>query len=127
MGSSEKAASTVSRQSEELRTNARLLALIYDSTSDPVYLVRLEPGGRYRFVSINETFLRVTGYQVSEVVNAPMEHVVPRANVELVRAQYERAIAARKPIVYEEKAELPAGTRYAEITLIPIFEGDGPV
>ncbi len=54
-------------------------------------------------------------------------HVVPSANVGLVRSQYERAIAARQPIVYEEKAELPAGTRFAEITLIPIFEGGGPV
>jgi PAS domain S-box-containing protein len=114
-------------QPEELRTNARLLSLIYDRTSDPVYLVCVEGGGRYRFVSVNESFLRVSGYRVDQVVNAPMERVVPRANVGLVRSQYERAIATRQPVVYEEKAELPAGTRYAEITLIPIFEGRGPV
>jgi PAS domain S-box-containing protein len=112
---------------EELRTNARLLSLIYDSTSDPVYLVRIEEGGRYRFVSVNETFLRVSGYDASQVVGAPMERVVPEGNVGLVRSQYERAIATRRPAVYEEKAELPAGTRYAEITLIPIFEEAGPV
>jgi PAS domain S-box-containing protein len=111
----------------ELRTNARLLALIYDSTSDPVYLVSVEGDGRYLFVSVNQSFLRVTGYEVGQVVDAPMERVVPSANVGLVRSQYERAIAARQSVVYEEKAELPAGTRYAEITLIPIFEGSGPV
>lgn len=112
---------------EELRTNARLLSLIYDHTSDPVYLVCIEGEGRYRFVSVNESFLRVSGYQVHQVVNAPMERVVPSANVGLVRSQYERAIATRQNVTYEEKAELPAGTRYAAITLIPIFEGDGPV
>lgn len=112
---------------EELRTNARLLSLIYDHTSDPVYLVCVEGEGGYRFVSVNDAFLRVTGYRADQVVNAPMEHVVPSANVTLVRSQYERAIAARRSVVYEEKAELPAGTRYAEITLIPIFEGSGPV
>ncbi len=114
-------------QQEELRMNPRLLALIYDRTSDPVYLVRVEPGEQYRFISVNESFLRVTGYQVGQVVNALMERVVPSANVGLVRSQYERAIAARQPIVYEEKAELPAGTRYAEITLMPIFDDSGPV
>ena len=114
-------------QLEELRTNARLLSLIYDSTSDPVYLVRVEHGGGYRFVSVNEAFLRVTGYELRQVLDAPMEQVVPSPNIGLVRSQYERAIAARQPIAYEEKAELPAGTRYAEIALIPIFEGDGPV
>jgi PAS domain S-box-containing protein len=114
-------------QLEGLRTNARLLSLIYDNTSDPVYLVSVDGGGHYRFLSVNESFLRVTGYRVGQVVNAPMERVVPSANVGLVRSQYERAIATRQPVVYEERAELPAGIRYAEITLIPIFEGSGPV
>jgi len=126
MSSTENQNASGEGQPEELRTNTRLLSLIYDSTSDPVYLVRVEHG-EYRFVSVNESFLRVTGYQVGRVVNAPMECVVPSANVVLVRSQYERAIAARRPILYEERAELPAGRRYAEITLIPIFEGSGPV
>jgi PAS domain S-box-containing protein len=112
---------------EQLRTNARLLSLIYDSTSDPVYLVRIEDDGQFRFVSVNESFLRVTGYRVDQVLGQPMERVIPSANVSLVRGQYERVIAAREPILYEEKAELPAGTRYAEISLMPIFEGSGPV
>ena len=127
MSSAENQDASREGQPEELRTNARLLSLIYDSTSDPVYLVRIEGGGQYRFVSVNESFLRVTGYPVGQVIGAPMEYVVPGPNVALVRSQYERAIAARQPILYEEKAELPAGTRYAEITLIPIFEGGGPV
>jgi PAS domain S-box-containing protein len=116
-----------SAKGEELRTNARLLSLIYDHTSDPVYLVCVEGDGQYRFVSVNECFLRVSGYQVGQVVGVPMERVVPSANVGLVRSQYERAIATRQPVTYEEEAALPAGTRYAEITLIPIFEGSGPV
>lgn len=60
-------------------------------------------------------------------MNAPFDRVVPSANVALVRSQYERAIETRQAITYEEKAELPAGTRYAEITLIPVHEGSGPV
>ena len=110
-----------------LHANARLLSLIYENTSDPVYLVAVQEGGRYEFVSVNPSFLRVSGYREDQVVHAPMERVVPTANVPLVRAQYERAIARREPVVYEEHAELPAGTRHAEITLIPIFEGAGPV
>ena len=110
-----------------LHANARLLSLIYENTSDPVYLVAVQGGGRYEFVSVNPSFLRVSGYREDQVVHAPMERVVPAANVPLVRAQYERTIARREPVVYEEHAELPAGTRHAEITLIPIFEGAGPV
>ena len=121
------ATGAVPEQPEDLRTNARLLSLIYDHTSDPVYLVAVEGEARYRFVSVNERFLRVSGYQAAQVVNAPVERVVPLANVELVRSQYAQAIATRQPVTYEEKAELPAGTRFAEITLIPIHDGNGPV
>src|SRR5512142_2917314 len=111
----------------ELNGNNRLLSLIYENTSDPVYLVAVQQGGVYEFISVNPSFLRVTGYREDQVLHAPMERVVPAENVALVRSQYERAIATRQPVVYEERAELPAGTRYAEITLIPIFEGSGPV
>jgi PAS domain S-box-containing protein len=111
----------------DLRTNARLLALIYDHTSDPVYLVAVKGGGTYQFVSVNQSFLQVSGYRADQVLDAPMERVIPSANVALVRSLYERAIATRQPVVYEEEATLPAGHRHAEITLIPIFDGDGPV
>jgi PAS domain S-box-containing protein len=112
---------------EELRTNPRLLSLIYDNTADSVYLVRVEVGGLYRLVSMNERFLRTTGYRVDQAINAPMESVVPAANVEDMRARLEQVIATREPLTFEAKVELPAGTRYAELTLIPIFEGSGPV
>lgn len=111
----------------DLHASARLLSLIYENTSDPVYLVAVKEDGAYEFVSVNPSFLRVSGYREDQVLHAPMERVVPAANVALVRSQYERAIATRQPVVYEERAELPAGTRHAEITLIPIFEGLGPV
>jgi PAS domain S-box-containing protein len=111
----------------DLRTNARLLSLIYDHTSDPVYLVAVKDEDQFEFVSVNQAFLQVSGYRADQVVSAPMERVVPPANVPLVRAQYQRAIATRQPVVYEEEARLPAGTRHAEITLIPVFDGGGPV
>jgi PAS domain S-box-containing protein len=110
-----------------LHASARLLSLIYENTSDPVYLVAVQDGGRYEFVAVNPSFLYVSGYREDQVLGAPMERVVPAANVPLVRSQYERAIARREPVVYEEHAELPAGTRHAEITLIPIFEEAGSV
>jgi PAS domain S-box-containing protein len=112
---------------EDLRRSAPLLALIYDHTSDPVYLVRVEGHGHYRFITVNDSFLNVSGYRPSQVIGAPMEAVVPPSNVGLVRGQYERAISERHAVVYEEEAELPAGVRYAEVTLMPIFEGNGPV
>src|SRR5438034_1380150 len=83
-------------------------------------IVRDEAGDRYRFLSVNDTFLRVSGYANDQVVGRPMEDVVPAANHDLVRARYRDVIDTRRPLVYVEAADLPAGRRFGEITLTPI-------
>ena len=102
-----------------------LLSVIFENSPDCLYLAEVEPGERYRFLSVNQTFLRVSGYSRSEVIGRPMEEVVPAANHQLVRAKYREAIESRLPVVYFETAALPAGLRHAEITLTPIFSRDG--
>jgi PAS domain S-box-containing protein len=115
------------RQAVALRESEQQLALIYNNTSDCLYLVRVEPGDRYRFLSVNETFLRVSGYAADQVVGRVMEEVVPPANHGLVRAKYQEVIDTRRPLVYVEAADLPAGRRYGEITLTPIPGPGRPV
>ena len=110
-----------------LRESERLLSLIYDSSSDCLYLVRVEPGEQYRFLSVNETFLKTSGYARPEVVGRPMEDVVPPPNHALVRSKYREVIETRRPVVYFETADLPAGRRHAEIALSPILGPDGAV
>src|SRR6516225_1289269 len=83
-----------------LHGSERLLSLVYQNTSDCLYLVAVEPGERYRFLTVNDTFLRVSGYARSEVISRPMEEVVPAANHSLVRSKYREAIEARRPVVY---------------------------
>ena len=56
-----------------------------------------------------------------------MEDIVPGPNHDLVRAKYREVVRTRQPLVYLETADLPAGRRYGEITLTPIFGPDGPV
>ena len=116
------------RQAEAaLREKDRLLTLVYENTSDCLYLVAVEPGGVYRFLTVNESFLRVSGYGIDQVVGRPMEEIVPPSNHGLVRGKYQEAIATRRSVVYFETAELPAGRRHAEITINPVYSGDGPV
>jgi PAS domain S-box-containing protein len=115
------------RQAAALAESERQLSLIYHHTSDCLYLARVEPGERYTFLSVNETFLKVSGYIREQVVGRPMEEVVPAANHDLVRGKYREAIATRRPVVYVEAADLPAGRRYGEVTLTPIVGPDGAV
>jgi len=115
------------RAETELSKKERLLSLVYEHTSDGLYLANVEPNGVCRFLTINDSFLRLSGYTRDQVVGRSMEEIVPRENHELVRSKYLEAIATRKPVTYSETANLPAGTRHAEITLNPVFAGAGPV
>jgi two-component system CheB/CheR fusion protein len=113
------------RAEETVRASENMLSLIYDNSPDSLYLVKIEPGEQFRFVSVNETFLRVRGYRREQVDNAPMEKVISAANVSLVRSKYKQVRESRQPVIYEETAQLPSGLKYGEITLTPIFTADG--
>lgn len=56
-----------------------------------------------------------------------MEEIVPPASHALVRSKYREAIEAHGPVVYQEVAELPAGRKHGEITLMPIVNSAGTV
>ena len=47
---------------DDPRPGERLHSLIYDNSSDCLYLARVEPGGGFLIVSVNETFLPISGY-----------------------------------------------------------------
>jgi PAS domain S-box-containing protein len=110
-----------------LQESERMLKLIYDSSSDAIYLAQLEPPDRFRFISVNQTFLTVSGYSREQAEGRLVEDILPPASHTLVRAKYREAIESRGPVVYQEVADLPAGRKHGEITLIPIVGRDDSV
>jgi PAS domain S-box-containing protein len=114
---------TERRQAEEaLRERERLLKLVYDNASDGLCLLAVEGAEQFRFASVNEGFLQISGYERARVQGRLLEEVVPRHNQAVTRAKCLEAMAARQALFYHEVADLPAGRRFAEITLIPIAE-----
>ncbi len=103
-----------------LQESERMLKLIYDGSSDAIYLAQIEPHEQFRFVSVNETFLTISGYTKEQAEGRLMEEIVPPASHALVRAKYREVIETRGPLVYHEVADHPAGRRHGEITLMPI-------
>ena len=119
---------TERKQAEEsLRDQERLLQLIYDNSSDCLFLVQVESPDQFRFISVNETFVRMTGLARSSAEGQVVEAVAPPASLAQERAKYNEVIGSRSPVVYTQTAEHPAGRRHSEITLIPIIAADGAV
>lgn len=115
------------RSEAALQASERKLSAIYDNSPDSLCLLQVEPGRQFRFVSVNETFLAVSGFKREQIEGALIERVIPADKIEMVRAKYEQVLATKESLLFEEQADLPAGLRFGEIILTPIFAADQSV
>jgi PAS domain S-box-containing protein len=117
---------TERKQAEEIiKASEKRLSLIFDTVSDVVFLLSVEPEDCFRFASINPAFLAVTGLQQEQVVGKRIEEVLPEATQAFVIDKYNQAIQENKTVKWEEISEYPTGTLYGEVTVTPFFDNTG--
>lgn len=117
---------TQRRQAEEaLRASERLLSLVYANVSDIIYYLSVEPGDRYRFLSINPAFFRATGLTESQVVGKLVQDVIPEPAHDLVLGNYKAAIRSKSTLSWEEISVYPTGEKHGEVSVTPIFDDQG--
>ena len=109
------------RAERALREQEQMLQLIYDHASDSLFLLLVEPDDQYRFVSVNATFLEVSGYAQAQAQGQLIEAVMPSPILERARTHLRIVHATREPVTYYETASSPAGLRHGEVTLVPII------
>jgi PAS domain S-box-containing protein len=107
---------------EALLRSEQQLGLIYDSVSDIIFLLEIEPDDRYRFVSVNKAFLQATGLSSNQVTGKYADEIIPPLSHQLVFANYKRAIQERVPITWEEVSEYPAGQKTAIVTVNAVYD-----
>jgi len=90
-----------------------------------LFYVSIEPEGLYRFLSVNPAFLRATGLEEHQVIGRLVQEVIPEPSLTQVLGYYGRAIAERRTVSWDEVSPYPAGTRYGEVSVTPVFDGDG--
>ena len=113
------------RMEEAVRSSERLRALIYDSVTDVLFYLGVEPDGRYRFLSVNQAFLRATGLAEQQVVGRTVDQVIPEPALSKVLGHYTRAIREHRTVTWDEVTPYPAGTKYGEVSITPLFDGEG--
>jgi PAS domain S-box-containing protein len=100
----------------------RRLNLVYQNVADCLYVLSVEPDERYRFISVNEAFLAVTGFRREQVMGKYIDEVLPETSHELVRVKYREAIEGNKTVRWEEVAVMPAGRRIGEVFITPALD-----
>lgn len=104
------------------------ISLIYESSIDAMWLIDIEDEGKtYRFKSINDAFIAVTGLTRAAVLEKTIEEVLPPSSIPLVRAKYSEAATTGHVVDYLEIAPLPSGTKVGQIRVKPIKDENGVV
>jgi PAS domain S-box-containing protein len=113
------------RAEEILRRREQQLALIYSTVSDIMFLLEVQPGERYRVISVNPAFLIATGLTSDQVDGKFVEEIIPATAHDLVFSSYRKAIAEKRMVQWEEISEYPAGRKAAIVRVSPIFDDHG--
>jgi len=113
------------RIEEALQVREHMLSLIYATVPQILLLLSVEAGKRFRFVSVNQAFLDATGLREDQVVGKAVQEVIPEPSLTLVLKKYRQAIRENKSVSWEEVTVYPAGKKYGEVTVAPLFDSNG--
>jgi PAS domain S-box-containing protein len=103
------------------------LSLLFQSVSDGIFLLQVEPGNCYRFLCVNLSFLKMTGLSGEDVVGKRIDEVLPQISHAPRKEKYQEAIRGRKTVSWEESVSYPAGIRVGEVTVTPLINKSGQV
>jgi PAS domain S-box-containing protein len=98
------------------------LSTIYESVSDALFMLSVEGVDRYCFLTVNQTFLRLTGLAESQVRGKYLHEVIPPDSLPAVLEHYRRALTDRTNVRWKEVSVYPAGTKHGEVIITPIFD-----
>jgi len=115
----------VKKHIEEPELNENYLSLIYDTLSEVIFLMFVEPDDHFRFVSVNRAFLAVTGLTREQVVGKRIEQVFPETAHALVISKYKEAISENKTVFWEQVFTYPTGEHVGVVTLRPVRNAQG--
>lgn len=124
------------RAQEALRESEQQLSLIFNNATDKMALCKVEPGGVFRIVSVNKTFLnaaRAAGLSIAEadLLGRTLQDANERVlgvSHEYNRAKHERfltVVSSRQMLAYDDVQDTPAGRRFSATVLTPLLDESG--
>lgn len=97
---------------------------VFDGTKDAMFLIKVLPNNRYRYIRNNLAHQTKTGLSLSDIRNKEPEEFLGEELGRKLSKNYDMCINKKSSITYEETLELPAGKRIWQTTLTPIFEDE---
>ena len=116
---------SLNKYTGEMKLNEKHLSLIYDTLSDAIFYLAVEPDDCFRFVSVNRTFLDITGLSKEQVIGKRIENVLPESAHALAISKYKEAINEKKTVFWEEGSTGSTGECVGAVTVTPVCDAEG--
>jgi len=111
--------------SEVLRESEQQQVSVYNAVRDVIFHLAVEPEGRFRVISVNAAFLRVTGLGREMVVGKTVNEVIPESSLPMVLGKYRQAIEENATVFWEETSDYPTGRLTGEVSVVPVLDSKG--
>src|SRR5215471_10407564 len=116
---------TVDNLAALLRAREEELAAIYENVPGILFYIAVEPDGEFRFLSVSRDFLTATGLTREQIVGSLVRDVIPEPSCDMVLNHYREAILSGQTVRWEEESVYPAGRRYGEVAVTPLYGVSG--
>lgn len=117
----------VERQKTEriIEVREQQLSLIYSNVLDAIYYLAVEPGERFRFLSVNHTFLTLTGHTENQILNKYVDEILQEPSLSGRLEKYRKAIEEKRTVQWEEISFFPSGEKNGMVSITPLFDSNG--
>jgi PAS domain S-box-containing protein len=110
---------------EALRESDAQLTSIYNTVGDVIFLLSIEEEENYRFISVNQSFDRITGISREQVIGKRVNEIIQEPSLSLVLGKYRQAIKEKTIVRWEETTVYPTGRLTGEVSVAPVFDVAG--
>jgi PAS domain S-box-containing protein/putative nucleotidyltransferase with HDIG domain len=111
---------------DALRLSENQLGLVFDSVSDMLMLLHVEPGDTYRVVKINRAVTNATGRPAETIIDKTLRDFLVEPIVLLNTQKFREVLRSGKQLEYVLSTRPPGRPRLSmEVTLFPIAGPDG--
>ncbi|XOV86821.1 MAG: PAS domain S-box protein [Pseudomonadota bacterium] len=99
-----------------------LLRLVFNNTTDSIFLLAVEGVDQYRVLAVNARYLKTTNSRAEQVVGKRIDQLYAGASLRYLYTQYQAAIDQGAPLRYETRTDPSSSETYIDTVLVPITE-----
>jgi len=110
---------------ETIAEREKQLSSIYDTVGNVIFLLEITQDHFFRFLSVNQAFITITGIPAEAIVGKNINDVIPEPSLTLVLGNYAKAITTKSIIRWEETTQYPTGTLTGIVSVAPVFDTEG--